>query len=129
MKICKKLDILEEISYYKSDTFASHDLYLPANFCRITCTKIQNFEEKDNCASTVSVDHNFVSDMKLIGSDMILFGSYLIFLGSKFQVHKHSVACSCSHQRCEETSIASLLRNCCWGFDFISQFWICCELI
>ena len=91
VKICKNLDILEEISDYKSDTFAPHDLDLPANSCRIACTKIQNFEEEENCASTVSVDHNFGSDMNLIGSDMILFGSDLIFLGSKFQVHKPSV--------------------------------------
>ena len=60
--------------------------------------QIQNFEEKDNCASTVSVDHTFGSDMNLIGSNMILFGSYmilfgsdLIFLGLKYQVHKPSV--------------------------------------
>src|SRR5713226_5498027 len=64
VQICKKLDILEEISYYKSDTFAPHDLYLPTKSCRIACTKIQNFEEKDNCASTVSVDHTFGYDMK-----------------------------------------------------------------
>ena len=73
VKICKKLDILEEISDYKSDTFAPHDLDLPTNSCRIACTKIQNFEEKENCASTVSVDHTFGSDMNLIGSNMILF--------------------------------------------------------
>ena len=91
VKICKKLDILEEISDYKSDTFTPHDLYLPPNSCRIACTKIQNFEEKDNCASTVFVDHNFGYDMNLIGSDMILFGSDMILLGSKFQVHKPSV--------------------------------------
>src|SRR5713101_5981104 len=81
----------KKISDYKSDTFAPHDLYLPANSCRIACTKIQNFEEEENCASTISVDHNFGSDMNLIGSDMILFGSDLIFLGLKFQVHKPSV--------------------------------------
>ena len=91
VKICKKLDVLEEISYCKSDTFASHDLDLPANSCRIACTKIQNFEEKENCASTISVDHNFGSDMNPIGYDMILFGYDLIFIGSKFQVHKPSV--------------------------------------
>ena len=70
VKICDTLDILEEISDYQSDPFAPHDLYFPANSCRIACTKIQNFEEEENCASTVSVDHNFGSDM--------------IFLGSKF---------------------------------------------
>ena len=85
------MDILEEISDYKSDTFTPHDLDIPAKSCRIACTKIQNFEEKDNCASTVSVDHNFGYDMNLIGYDMILFGSDLIFIGSKFQVHKPSV--------------------------------------
>ena len=58
---------------------------LPANSCRIACTKIQNFEEEEHCASTVLVDHNFGSDMKIIGSDMILFGSDLILLGSNFK--------------------------------------------
>ena len=91
VQICNTLDILEKISDYKSDTFTPHDLYLPANSCRIACTKIQNFEEEEHCASTVSVDHNFGSDMNLIGSDMILFGSDLILLGSKFQFHKPSV--------------------------------------
>ena len=85
VKICNTLDILEKISDYKSDQFSPHDLDLPAKSCRIACTKIQNFEEKDNCASTVSVDHNFGSYMNLIGSDMILFGSDLIFLGLIFQ--------------------------------------------
>ena len=59
VKICNTLDILEKISNYKSDQFTPHDLYLPANSCRIACTKIQNFEEKDNCASTISVEHTF----------------------------------------------------------------------
>ena len=40
VKICDKLDILEEISYYHIDPFTPHDLYLPANSCRIACTKI-----------------------------------------------------------------------------------------
>ena len=91
VQICKNLDIFEEISDYKSDTFTPHDLDLSANSCRIACTKIQNFEEEENCASTVLVEHTVGSDMNLIGSDMILFGSDLIFLGSKFQVHKPSV--------------------------------------
>ena len=84
VKICNTLDILEKISDYKSDQFSPHDLDLPANSCRIACTKIQNFEEEENCASTVSVDHNFGSDMNLIGSGTILFVYDLIFLGSKF---------------------------------------------
>ena len=84
VQLCDTLDILEKISDYQSDPFTPHDLYLPANSYRIACTKIQNFEEKDNCASTISVDHTFGSDMNLIGSDMILLGYDLIFLGSKF---------------------------------------------
>src|SRR5712692_8323717 len=69
VQICKKLDILEEILDYKSDRFAPHDLYLLEKSYRVACTKIQNFEEEENCASTVLVDHNFRSDMKIIGFD------------------------------------------------------------
>ena len=58
VQICDTLYILEEISDYQSDPFAPLDLDLPANSCRIACTKIQNFEEEEHCASTVSVDHN-----------------------------------------------------------------------
>ena len=85
MQICDTLDILEEISDYQSDPFAPRDLVFPANSYRIACTKIQNFEEEESCASTVLVDHNFGSNMSIIGSDMILFGSDLIFLGLIFQ--------------------------------------------
>ena len=59
VKICNNLDILEKISDYKGDQFSLHDLDLPANSCRIACTKIQNFEEEERCASTVLVDHFF----------------------------------------------------------------------
>ena len=38
VQICDTLDILEEISDYQSDPFAPHDLYFPANSCRIACT-------------------------------------------------------------------------------------------
>ena len=91
VKICNTLDILEEISDYQSEPFSPHDLDLPSNSCRIACTKIQNFEEEENCASTVSVDHNFGYDMKLIVSDIILFVFDLILFGSIFQVHELSV--------------------------------------
>ena len=46
VKICKKLDILEEISDYKSDTFTPHDLDLPANSCKIACTKFRILKKK-----------------------------------------------------------------------------------
>ena len=75
---------LEKISYFRSDPFTLLDLYLPANSYRITCTNIHNFEEREKCASTVSVDHTFGYDIKFIGSDIILFGYYLILLGSIF---------------------------------------------
>jgi len=91
VKICDTLDILEEISDYQSDPFAPHDLVFPANSCRIACTKIQNFEEEESCASTVSVNHLFESDINLIGSDMILFRFDLILLGLIYQIHNLSV--------------------------------------
>ena len=53
----------------------------------MACTKIQNFEEEESCASTVSVDHTLGSDMNIIRYDIILFGYDLIFIGSIFQVH------------------------------------------
>ena len=65
-------DILEIISYYKSDPFTLINLQLPVNSYRIACTKNQNFEEGENCASTISVEHNFGSDLY---SDMIICGS------------------------------------------------------
>ena len=51
----------------------------------IACTNSQNFEEGENCASTISVDHTLASDMNLFGYDMILFDSYLIFIVSIFK--------------------------------------------
>ena len=40
VKICTKLDILEKISYYKSDPFTPIDRDIPANSCRIARTNI-----------------------------------------------------------------------------------------
>ena len=53
--------------------------------------KIQNFEEEKSCASTVTVNHLFESDMNLIGYDMILFRSDMIFLGLIYQIHNLSI--------------------------------------
>ena len=74
------LDILEIILDFRSDPFTLIDLYLPTNSHRIACTNTQNFEEGENCASTILVKHTLRYDMKLFGSNMILFGS-----GFKFQ--------------------------------------------
>ena len=73
VQICDTLKILEEISDNQSDPIAPHDLDIPENPCRIACTKIQNFEEEESCASTVSVNHLFEYYINLIGSDMMLF--------------------------------------------------------
>ena len=91
MQICDTLDILEEISDFQSDPFAPHDLVFPANSCSIACTKIQNFEEEESRASTVSVNHLFEYDINLIGSDMILFRSDIIFIFLIYQIHNLSV--------------------------------------
>ena len=49
------------------------------------CTNTHGFEEGENCAYTISVEHTLGSDMEFIGSDMILFGSDLILLGYRVQ--------------------------------------------
>ena len=89
VKISNTLDILEKLSDCRSDPFTLLDLDLVANFYKVACTNIQNFEKGENCASTISVDHTFGFDMNFIGFDMIL--SDLILLGSRFQVHELSV--------------------------------------
>ena len=65
------MDIMEVISDYRSDPFTLINLELPVNSYMIACTKNQNFEEGENCASTISVEHSFGSDMNLL--DMIYF--------------------------------------------------------
>ena len=67
-----------------SDSNTLIDLEIPANSYMIACTNIKNFEEGENCASTISMEQT-------IGSDMILFGSDMILLVSIFQVHELSV--------------------------------------
>ena len=58
VKISNTMDIMEIISYYMSDPFALINLDLPVNSYRIACTKNQNFEEGENCASTISMEHS-----------------------------------------------------------------------
>ena len=53
---CKYLDILETISCFRSDSNTLIYLDLPTNSYMIACTNIQNFEEGENCASTISVE-------------------------------------------------------------------------
>ena len=83
VQIRNTMDIMEIISDYKSDPFTLINLELPVNSYRITCTENQNFEEGENCASTITVEHNFGSDMNLFGSD--LFSDMIIF-GSSFKI-------------------------------------------
>ena len=89
--ISNTLYILEKKSDCRSDPFTLLDLYLQANSYRIPCTNILNFEERENYASTILVDHNFGYDMNLFGYYMILFGSDLILFGSNFIFQELSV--------------------------------------
>ena len=52
------LDVLEEISYFRSDPFTLIDLELPTNSYMIACTNTHSFvEEGENRASTILVEH------------------------------------------------------------------------
>ena len=82
---------MEIISFCSSDPFTLIDLELPVNSYIIACTNFQNFEEGENCASIISVEHTLGSDMNLFGSDMILFGYDLILFGSSFKFQELSV--------------------------------------
>ena len=69
------LDILEEISGFRSDPFTLFDIDLQANSYMIACTNIHNFiEEGENCASIISVG-NLEPLFHTLGYDMNLFGS------------------------------------------------------
>ena len=57
VQISNTLDILEIISYCRSDPFTLIDVEIPTNSYMIACTNTQNFEEGENCASTISVEH------------------------------------------------------------------------
>ena len=97
-----------------SDIFTLIDLELPINSNMIECTNTQSFEEGENYASTISMEH--LDLFHIIGYDMKLFGSDMILFGSSFKCSSNS--CSYSHQFwCEKSSTASLFQNCCWGFD------------
>ena len=81
-------DILEIISYYKSDPFTLINLELLVNSYGITCTVNQNFEERENCASIVSMEQSFGSDMNIFGSNLF---SDLIICDSGFKVQDLSI--------------------------------------
>ena len=85
------MDILEIISDCRSDPFTLIHLDLPTNSYMIACTDTQGFEEGENCASTISMEHTLGYDMKLSVSDMILFGYHLILFGSIFKFQYLSV--------------------------------------
>ena len=77
------MDILEEISGISSDKFTLFNIELPTNSYMIACTNFQIFEEGENCASTISVEHTIGCDMNLCVSD--LFVSDMILFGSSFK--------------------------------------------
>ena len=82
------MDIMEIISDYRSVPFILNNLYLQVNSYRIACTKNQNFEEGENYAYTISVEHSFGSDMNLFGSDLF---SDLIICGSGFNIQELTI--------------------------------------
>ena len=57
----------------------------------IACTNTQGFEEGENCASTIFMEHTLGSDMNLFEYDMILFGSDMILFGSSFKFQEPSI--------------------------------------
>ena len=61
------LDILEIISYFRSDPFILINIELSENSYMIACTNTQGFEEGENCASTISVEHTLRYDMNMFG--------------------------------------------------------------
>ena len=67
VQISNYLDILEIISYCRSDPFTLIDLDIPTNSYMISCTNTQGFEEEENYASIISVEHTLGYDMKLFG--------------------------------------------------------------
>ena len=84
VQISNTMDILEIISYFRSDPFTLIDIELLVNSYMIACTNTQNFEEGENCASTISVEHTLGYHMKLFGYDIILFGSDMKLFGLFF---------------------------------------------
>ena len=71
---------MEIILYFRSDPFTLIDIELPTNCYMIACTDTQGFEEGENYASTISVEHTLGYDMEFIGYDMILFGFDMILI-------------------------------------------------
>ena len=65
--------------YHRSVPFTLIDLDIPSNSYMIACTNTQSFvEEKENCASTISVEH-LKPLFHTLGSNMALFGSKFKF--------------------------------------------------
>ena len=57
----------------------------------IECTNTQSFEEGENCASTILMEHTLGYDMNFFGSDMILFGYDMILYVSSFKFKELTV--------------------------------------
>ena len=75
--VCRKVKLcifLEIILDFSNDPFTLIDLEIPTNSYMFACTDTQGFEEGENYASTILVEHTLGSDMNLFGYDMILFG-------------------------------------------------------
>ena len=63
------MDIMEIISYYRIDPLTLINPEILEISYRIACTENQNFEDGENCPSTVLVEKSFGSDMDIFGSN------------------------------------------------------------
>ena len=73
------MDVLEKISYFRSDPFNLIDLVLPTNSYMIACTNTQIFvEEGEHSASAISVAH-LEPLFLILGSDITLISSNFKF--------------------------------------------------
>ena len=75
------LDVMEEISYLRSDPFTIKDPILLVNSFLITCTDKHNIvEEGENCAYSIAMVHLEIL-FHILGYSLTLFGLKLEFQG------------------------------------------------
>ena len=123
---------MEIISYYRNDPFTLINLELQVNSYRIACTKNKNFEVGENCASTISVEHSFGSDMNLFGSDLF---SHMIICGSGFKIQYLSIFLvtsfinSCVINQAPQVSLNFVVEDSMLAISYDFYDMIFCELL
>ena len=80
----------------------------------IECTNTHSFEEGENCASTISMEH--LDLFHTLGSNMILFRYDMTLFGSSFKFQEPPVMLVdvLINFSVKNEVHAILLRNCCW---------------